>query len=266
MPAGMIHKYYIHMDNLHFKKEIVCIVMLILAPLSVSYMHADERDYLLELGVQGGIGYYVGDGTQHIFNNICEAYGAQFRYKIDERWALQLKGQGQRIAFSMPETGSIQRNQLINIDAVAEFNFFRFGKKQYNEQVKQITPYIFLGVGVAAYPGIKKEIKTDKFGDPVLDADGNPIILSTPNQTSAAAYLPFGIGLKWKFAKQWGLQVAWQQNLYFADNLENVVAYNNPNELNGTNILWNDFTSSFTIGIVFEFAKKQKICRTCDVY
>ncbi len=211
--------------------------MLIIGLLSAPLACADERDYLCEIGLQGGLGYYIGDATQHSFQDIEAAYGAQFRYKFDKRWALQVKGQGQKITF--PFEGVAANNQLINADVVGEFNFFRFGPKQYDKRVKQITPYIFLGVGASIYTGEGDKIK-------------------------AAAYLPFGLGMKWKMSDRWGLHLAWQQNLYFADDLENIAAYNNPNDLNGSNILWNDFTSSFTIGIVFEFGKTEKICLLCE--
>ncbi len=226
--------------------NIIPIIVLVISLLSAQHVWAERPKYASELGFQAGLGYYIGDATQHSFNNVREAYGVQYRYKFDQRWALQVKGQGQRIAFPMPDTNAKQHNPLTNIDVLGEFNFFRLGKRQYDRRVKQFTPYIFLGVGMSVYKGVR--------------GDGKP---AQVDQMQAAMYFPFGLGVKWKFADHWGLQAAWQQNLYFADNLENVIAYNNPNALNGSNILWNDFTSSLTIGIVFEFGKTDKICRTC---
>ncbi len=220
------------------KNVILSIAMLLIVLFSAPSLHAEERPYLWEFGVQGGLGYYVGDATDHIFNDVQWAAGAQMRYKFDDRWALRVQGQGQKIAFPLlnEQGGKIDTkgsNILANIDLAAEFNFFRFGQKQYDERIKPITPYIFLGVGLSVYTG------------------------------GAAAYFPFGLGMKWKFAPRWGLNVVWQQNLYFADNLENVPNYDNTFELNGSNILKNDFTSSLTVGIVFEFAQSKGNCRLC---
>ncbi len=227
-----------HMKQLKVAK--VYIILLIMSILSVEIVMAADDEYLCELGLQAGVGYYVGDATHHIFNDVREAAGIQFRYKFDQRWALQIKAQTQNLAFpqqtSNGSKGALATNRLYGLDVIGEFNFFRFGEKQYDERVRPITPYIFLGVGVGSYSGF----------------------------TKAAAYIPFGLGLKWKFAKWCGLNVAWQQNIYFADNLENMGYYDNTHKLNGSNILKNDFTSSFTIGIVFEFGKKEKVCRTCD--
>ncbi len=209
--------------------------------LSTFAVRADERPFLCEWGLQGGLGYYVGDATDHIFNDIQWAAGTHFRYKFDQRWALQVKGQVQNMVFPLQNEVGMQLdakgdNFLLNLDVMGEFNFFRFGLKQYDERVKQFTPYIFLGVGVSSY---------SNFGD-------------------WAAYFPFGLGLKWKFAQRWGLNLAWQHNLYFADNLEGKDYYDNTQDLNGSNILKNDLTSSLTLGIVFEFGKAAKVCHTCE--
>ncbi len=215
--------------------------MLVISLLSAQVSKAAEKDYLCELGVQAGLGYYVGDATHHIFNDVSWAAGAQFRYKFDQRWALQVKGQGQQIRFNLQDAKGNEieekgSNLLTSVDVVGEFNFFRFGAKQYDERIKPITPYIFLGVGVSVYS----------------------------NWTKAAAYVPFGFGMKWKFAQYCGLNVAWQHNLYFADNVENRDYYDNTYQLNKANILNNDLTSSLTIGIVFEFGERGKVCRLCD--
>lgn len=216
-------------------------VTMIISLLSACLLCAEERAFLCELGVQGGLSYYVGDATQHIFMHVQPAYGAQFRYKFDSRWALQIKGQGTSIRYPLRTQENTQKavmgtNDMMNIDVTGEFNFFRFGAKQYDSRIKPITPYIFIGVGVSAYSGFR----------------------------SWGAYIPFGFGMKWKFAKRWGLNIAWQQQLYFTDNLENKDYYNNTYHLNGSNILNNDFTSTLTLGMVFEFAKERVICRTCS--
>ena len=93
---------------------------------------ADNRPYLCEIGLQAGCGYYVVDATPHIFMNVREAYGIHFRYKFTQRWALQAKASGQRIAgydytIRGEKLDTRWTNQLVNIDVMAEFNFFRFG-------------------------------------------------------------------------------------------------------------------------------------------
>ncbi|MBQ0153526.1 MAG: outer membrane beta-barrel protein [Bacteroidales bacterium] len=208
-----------------------------------SHAYADERMFHCELGIEGGMGYYIGDAESLPFKNIREMYGANFRYKFTPRWSLQVKGIMHNIRgtyklgtdFGEPISGNWS-NQLVNLDVAAEFNFFRFGMEGYDRRVKPITPYILLGVGVCLH---------DKFH-------------------KIAAYMPFGVGVKWKFAPRWNLQLVWQNNLYFTDKLEAIPELDDRYELNGTNVFNCDITGTIGVGLMFEFAKEKKICRMCQ--
>ena len=180
---------------------------------------ADNRMYHCEIGVQGGIGYYVGESAPHVFQSVSGAYGAQFRYKFDQRWALQAKIQHQRAC----------GNPLWALDANAEYNFFRFGSQSHDYRVKQITPYISIGIGVGAY-----------------------------NDWKVGVYLPVGVGLKWKFADRWQLQAAWQHNVYVynGDGLEGLPEYNNTHDLNGSNIILNHFYKTNISLLLFQIQRQ----------
>jgi len=222
--------------------KIGCLVVLLAA--SFLSARADNRRHLCEFGIEGGCGYYIGDATSLPFQHVREAYGVNFRYRFDQRWALMVKGLAHRIMGGFPEkTGAgdqLWSNQLVNIDVDAEFNFFRFGAKTYDKRVKPITPYILCGVGMCL---------------PLTSTDGNK---------KPFCYIPFGVGVKWKFAPRWNLQLLWQNNIYFTDNLEGIEMFNNPHNLNGTNPLNFDQTGTITLGLSIEFAKEKKICRICQ--
>ena len=210
--------------------------LLIICLLSVAAAHSQEAVYRCEYGLQGGIGYYVGELSPHIFMRPREVAGMQFRYKFTPRWALQAKAQYQRLSFRPPQAAQDYSNRLVNIDVTGEFNFFRFGIRQYDKRVKPLTPYIFLGIGAGVYNDVSR----------------------------VGVYLPFGFGLKWKFAPRWGLNLAWQQQLYFTDGLEGRDEYGNTWNLNGSDFLNNDLVSTLTLGIVFEFVRQRSACRTCQ--
>lgn len=235
------------MREIGYKKYSVLVMLACASMLA----YAEENPYLCELGIQGGAGYYVGDATQHIFMNVREAYGIHYRYKFTKRWAIQAKLSGQRITgydtpwkYRTPADNTMWTNRLYNVDVMAECNFFRFGaKNKFDKTIKPYTPYIFLGVGASLYGD-----GTNPFG-------------------RAAAYVPFGIGFKWKFADWAGLNLAWQHNLYLADNLESVPKekkLDNSYNLNGSNIMNFDLTGQLTLGLVVEFARAKKICRICN--
>lgn len=66
------------------------------------------------------------DQQTNSFANIREVFGAQLRYKFDQRWSIQAKGQWQQVTYTYL---SCDYNiPITNIDATAEFNFFRFGR------------------------------------------------------------------------------------------------------------------------------------------
>jgi hypothetical protein len=211
---------------------------------------AQDRPYLCEFGIQGGAGYYVGDATPHIFMNVREAYGAHFRYKFTKRWAIQAKFSGQRIvgdqySIKGEKLDTKWSNRLYNVDVMAEFNFFRFAEgNEYDKRIKPYTPYIFIGIGAGMYNDMTAEGEKQKW--------------------TAAGYVPLGIGFKWKFSERVGLNIAWQHNIYFSDDLEAQSTLNDKHHLNGWNWMNCDVTGMFTLGIVFEFAKAPKNCRICN--
>lgn len=224
--------------------------MVLLAPLTLhlsSLSAQNDQPYLCEIGLQAGCGYYVGDATPHIFMNPREAYGIHFRYKFTKRWALQVKASGQRITgldFTMhgKPKDSWWVNQMVNVDVMAEFNFFQYDARNENDRrVRPYTPYIFIGIGAGIYG----------------NEENKPL-------SSAAAYVPLGIGFKWKFYDCIGLNIAWQHNIYMADNLEGRKELDNKYQMNGWNWMNCDLTGMFTVGIVFEFARAPKPCRICN--
>ena len=211
--------------------------------------YAQGQPYLCEIGLQGGCGYYVGDAAQHIFMHPREAYGVHFRYKFTKRWAIQAKVSGQRLTgynYTMDgrKLDTKWQNQLINVDVMAEFNFFRFGEaNRYDKRIKPYTPYIFLGIGAGVYGA---------------NGENKPIF------NHAMAYIPLGIGFKWKFHDCVGLNIAWQHNIYMADNLESRESLDNKYQMNGWNWMNCDLTGMLTAGIVFEFGRAKAPCRICN--
>ena len=226
-------------------------------------MLAEEvgEEYRCEIGLQLGGGYYVGDMHKHVFMEPLEVLGGQFRYKFDQRWALQVKAQRQRITFRNESRDTIFYNPLMHIDAVAEFNFFRFGYNVHDRRVKKITPFVSFGVGMTVFSADVSYKGNDKY----LLSGQQPLLLQA-DSVGVGLYIPLGIGVKWKFHKRWQLQAAWQHQIYIVngDGLEGVGYLDNSYDLNGVNILNNDYMSTLTIGVVYEFAREKKKCYFCE--
>ena len=209
----------------------------------VTGAQAEERMLHCELGVDAGCGYYVGDANKHIFQNVREVYGANFRYMFDYRWSLRVKGMAQRIAgYNSDGTGFVVKsngmweNRLVNMDVVAEFNFFPFGDVRSDSRIKPITPYIATGIGMSLHSKYSK----------------------------MSAYMPFIVGCKWRCAKYCTIHLAWEHDVHFADNLENVKDYDNKYNLNGNNLMNVDVTGNLVLGVAVAFVRSKRVCRTCE--
>lgn len=197
-----------------------------------NYAQGDRISYRMEIGVHGGGGYYVGELAPHVFMSTREAYGAHVRYKFNSRWAIKTQGIRQRVAYI--DTDTIN-NSIWNIDVTADCNFFNFGQRDFD--ITQVSPFVFAGVGCAMF-------KTD-----------------TTGINRYVPYIPFGIGLKWKFHDRMQLQLAWQHNIHMFGNGDSLDGYSDQypirQEEKKKNFLNNDVTSTFTLSFVVEFVKYQ---------
>lgn len=223
-------------------------ILLMVALLPILGLQAEEAYYWCDAGIQFGADYYMGDARPikypnlFIFRNVQPDIGAQFRWKIDQRWSLTAKMQIENMKFE--PTYGLADVQMLNTDITAEFNFFRFGSKQYDNRIKPCTPYIFLGIGWSGF--------------------GHNYGFAADN----AGYVPFGIGFKWMFAKRCCLLATWQHQLYFTDSLEEPGSekgsdFNDKNRLNGANWFNCDMTGNFNIGITFSFGRQKHPCPWC---
>lgn len=249
--------------------------------LTSTSVFAEQGFYRLELGAQAGLGYYMGELAQYAFMSPSEAYGVQLRCKIDERWALQFKGQRQRVINTIDannEWGVVAgryQTPMWHFDLTGEYNFFHFGLDEHDVRMHPVTPFIFLGVGMTAHNVQASSERGYPFvgWTKQLDKQGN--VVPYYNEPAFAMYIPVGVGLKWKFAPRWQLQLAWQHQIYVlnGDGLEGKIVYspedepdpmfNDSYQMNGSNILNNDIVSTLTVGLVFEFARDKKICVQC---
>ena len=238
----------------------------LLMPVSLCAEEKTHWFYYLDAGLQGGVAYYAGELSQYAFASSAETYGAQVRFKLNPRWAFQAKAQNQRVSNRLPEDNVWGLEPISyqcswwHVDVVGEYNFFELGLNEYNIHMRAFTPYIFVGLG-ASVPG-----KTWGLGDQALRVDC---------MDSVSLYLPVGLGIKWKFAERWQLQLSWQHNIYVSngDVLEGDFGvlgdeykglFNNTHEMNGHNIMNNDVASTLTLGVVFEFGRKGRKCVYCE--
>lgn len=169
-----------------------------------------------ELGITGGLTYYIGDlNTKHYYN-AKPAFGLVYRYNFNERYAFRLQGLYSRLeAFDSdsPDPNAQYRNlsfttSLIEVAGLLEINFFpyRAGKEK-----KSWTPFIFLG---AAYFRVnpQADLHGVRFDLAPLGTEGQGTSAGAnePYALDNLAY-PFGAGLKFNLKRvdiqlEWGLR------------------------------------------------------------
>ncbi len=99
-------------------------------------------------------------------------------------------------------------NTLLEADAIFEYNFFPVNNEQERGMV---SPYIFAGVGAMMHDVSQARISHD------FNRDANGVALAPTNELDfvsnityesgkkVAAYIPFGVGLKYKFNYNWAI-------------------------------------------------------------
>ncbi|NDP22556.1 MAG: outer membrane beta-barrel protein [Paludibacter sp.] len=196
----------------------------------------EKDEYKAEIGVIGGGSFYIGDANSLLFNNLQVTYGGFFRYNFNPRFALK----AELISTNVPKLPN-SNNKSINVgDITAEFNFFDLEINPYKRFSKTFSPYIFTGVSL--FTGMY-------FGQALPEIG-----------------IPFGVGIKLKLKKRLNLNIQWSNKLLLADNLEvysNISVsekYNNPYNLNGSNVFNNDLLSTVTIGFSYDIWKKKCDC------
>jgi len=189
-----------------------------------------QDDYLAEIGITGGGAFYLGDANTQLFKNTTLTYGALLRYRFNPRVAARVEWNKVNIQWAGNSVG----NKINVLDFCGEFNFFDLEKNEYKRDSRIFSPYIFAGIGVANY-------------------------LYVSNSTYSAT-IPFGVGVKLRLNSKWNLNAQWSNRLVISDKLEGIALLNNPNNLNGTNFLNNDFLSTATISITYNFWKRKCDC------
>lgn len=197
-------------------------------------------EYKLEIGASGGLSYYIGDANQQLFSNMNVSYGGFLRYLVNQRIAFRAELNSTNISGNYLELNASKpfSNGVLSADLCAEFNFFDLEQNPYKRLSKIFSPYIFAGGGVMSY---------------LADMTNN-------SSRKISASIPFGVGMKVKLGNRWNLNLQWSNTLLLSDNLEGILLLDNPNKLNGTNIFNNDLLSTLTVGISFDFWKKQCKC------
>ncbi len=206
-------------------KYLIISLLLIICGLTPSKVCAQDT-FFAEMGVGGGGAFSLGDINGILFKNLKPYGSVFFKYKFNGYLELRTQIEGGLVGVSDLE-GYKKHSTTLSAQVLAEYNFFNFGSKTYNEYYSWAAPYIFAGLGVVFF------------------------------EEHAAMAVPMGIGGKFRLSSRVNVGLCWTASKVLHDDFDGV---DDPIGLNKN--FWNnrDWYSSAQVWISFNFLK---ICAPC---
>lgn len=182
-----------------------------------------------ELGVTGGVSYYIGDinPTRHYPKHTHMAGGLMYRYNFDEHYAFRLQGlYGKLEAYDSDSPDSLQqmrnlgfRTVLFEASAMLEINFFKY--RGITKDNKLWTPFIFFGF---AYFHTNPQNKLDDtwYDLQPLGTEGQGTTVGGAPYSLNQFAIPFGVGFKFALSDKLDLQLEWGLRRTYTDYIDDV--------------------------------------------
>ncbi len=181
-----------------------------------------------EIGPFVGITYYMGDLVEsRIFSTPSYAFGLNYRYNINNRFAVKIAGHyGKVIGDSKYNKENLQYknldfySQILDIEAGFEINFLEYEPGSKNHR---FTPYIFGGVGIfsfnpkTTYMGVEYELQP-------LGTEGQGLTYYPDKKyyKLSSFSIPFGGGIKWSLTSKLSIGLEWGMRKTFTDYIDDV--------------------------------------------
>lgn len=197
------------------KNKIIAIFFVLM----VSFlMPENAKSQIMEVGVSGGLSYYVGDinPSKHFLQSRL-AYGGSVRYYQSLRWAFRLQYSNinltasDQVAGFRPERNLGFKSNVNDIALIAEFNFMDYWTGSRRDV---FTPYIFAGVSFMTFKS------TDLAGTPL-----RPLQSEGVEYSNCSWSIPFGMGVKYSVTRRIGLTLEWRMHKAFTDYIDDIHGY-----------------------------------------
>lgn len=195
-----------------------------------------QADYLAEIGVNAGGSYMIDDVNSIPFKNSMLDLGLIYRQNFNERFSAHAEWNSTKINYyNNSAILPVETIRMNMIDLCGEFNFFDLIKKPYKPKSKSFSPYIFAGLGI--------------------QFSKNYYNLNFLKELPETMTVPFGVGIKYKLGNRINLNAKWAHRISLNDKIEGTESV-----LNGTNLFNNDVSSTYTMGVSFDFWKRPCNC------
>jgi hypothetical protein len=208
-------------------KKTFFVILLVLYTFIVNAQQGRAEFARSELGLFGGVSYYVGDlnpSGHFVFSH--PGFGLIYRYNISPRFALKINGfYGTLSASDAVSKANVERNlsfksYISDISVQIELNFLKYitGHDKYF-----ISPYIFTGISLFNF-NPKAQYEGTWYALQPLGTEGQGTTLpdAKPRYSLTNVAIPFGLGLKYSPAKFLCIGLEWGLRKTFTDYIDDV--------------------------------------------
>lgn len=228
---------------------LLALLFALLAPLrSAAQATAQPETYRWDIGAGLGMASYLGDANDSgLFSHTSLGAAASLRYLINTRFALRgvlnyasLSGSTADMENVIPalrdEPYSFS-SSLTDLQVRGEYNFFAYGIGESYKQLRRISPYLALGIGVS--------------------------IASCAGSSSAALSIPMAFGVKYKLRPRLNLGLEFAMTKLLGDRLDGPVL-DDPYLIKSSFIKNTDWYSTLLLSISWEFGERCIECHRQD--
>ena len=182
-----------------------------------------------EVGVQGGVSFYLGDlNPGSVFKGVMPAGGLFYRYNFHEHWALRgnaIIGWVKAADADSDVPSQLDRNLsfssvVMEFSLVGEFNFFRYAP---GDMKRPFTPYIYGGIALFKF-NPKADLDGTKYELQPLGTEGQGTTFYPDRKkySLTTGSIPFGLGVKANISKHFAVGLEWGMRYTFTDYLDDV--------------------------------------------
>ncbi len=219
-------------------------IVLLCSILCFCSMRAQEKEYMYEIGAGLGSCWTYGDiNRSSIIYDPSVASELLFRYNVNLRWAMaldlsynRLKGDSKDFDNIFPQNAHWSFNRrYYQFGIRPEFTFWNYGWGSDYREKHRIAPFMTAGLGFGWTNGSS----------------------SADDRSTTSLSIPLGIGIKWKMAPRWDLQLTGLWTKVFGDNIDGI---SDPYQIGTTTPMNTDWVGSIMMSVTFSFKER---CMEC---
>ncbi|MBI1286307.1 MAG: outer membrane beta-barrel protein [Flavobacteriales bacterium] len=202
------------------------VVLVLLLTVGFSQLKAQYS----EVGVMGGVSYYMGDlNPSTPFKKVLPAGGLFYRYNFNDRFSMRgtfttgyLMGDDSKSKVAAQRERNLRfESWVFEFAITGEFNFFKYAP---GDMEHPITPFLFGGIALFKF-NPRAQAKDGNMYDlqPLgTEGQGTTYYPTRKKYSLTNGAIPFGLGVKANLSKRLSVGLEWGMRYTFTDYLDDV--------------------------------------------